>query len=265
MNKYDVFGLGYCVTNYDEASDVIIENAKARNSFTVAALPVHGLIESYLYEKYNKVANHIDMVVPDGHPVVWALNEIHKVHLKGPVCGADLTLHVLKKAHENKLKVFLFGSWENTCQKFAEFIRQNYPGVTICGIQSDRFRDATEEEDKQDIDLINSSGANIVLVGRGCPRQEYWIDAHKDKINAAMMAIGGAFDWHAKIVKRAPKWIRKLALEWLFRLVVEPKRLWKRYFITNSIYIYLMIKYKVKTFFNKIFSPKKRHIEAISH
>jgi exopolysaccharide biosynthesis WecB/TagA/CpsF family protein len=243
MKKYSVFGLNYNATNYHEASNIIIEKAKKRESFTVAALPVHGLIEAYRFRKYNKTANNIDMVVPDGYPVVWALNIMHKLKLKERVCGADLTLHVLQKANDSKLKVFLFGSYENTIKNFATFINENYPYVEICGMQSDRFREATEEEDKQDIDLINSLGANIVLVGRGCPRQEYWIDAHKNKIDAAMMAIGGAFDWHAKTVKRAPVWIRKLALEWLFRLIIEPRRLWKRYLVTNTIYIVLMIRY----------------------
>lgn len=247
--RYSVFGLHYSVTNYQEASDVIISHATSRNSFTVAALPVHGLIESYRYKKYNKVANNIDMVVPDGYPIIWSLNIMYNLSLKERVCGADLTLHVLRKASELQLKVFLYGSYENTIRRFSEFINRNYPGVIVCGVHPDRFREATEEEDEKDIEMINGSGAHIVLVGRGCPRQEYWIESHKDKIHAAMMAIGGAFDWHAKTVKRAPKWIQRMALEWLFRLLVEPRRLWKRYFITNSLYLYLMGNYLVRKLF----------------
>lgn len=243
IKKYPVFGLHYSVTNYEEASDAIIEQAKRRNSFTVAALPVHGLIESYRFGSYQKVANNIDMVVPDGFPIIWSLNKMYKLNLKERVCGADLTLYVLDKASKLGLNVFLYGSYEHTIKKFSEFIEENYPGVTICGTHPDRFREATEEEDKEDIEKINASGAHIVLVGRGCPRQEYWIDAHKNKINAAMMAIGGAFDWHAKTVKRAPQWMRRMALEWFFRLMVEPRRLWKRYFVTNSIYLFLMARY----------------------
>lgn len=245
MNKYSVFGLNYCATDYEEASNVIIERAKTRESFTVAALPVHGLIEAYRFSAFRTAANNIDMVVPDGHPVRWALNRMYDLNIKHRVCGADLALHVLEKASKLRLKVFLFGSYENTVNKFVTFINQNYPGVEICGVQPDRFRDATAEEDRQDIERINNSGANIVLVGRGCPRQEYWIDAHKNKIHAAMMAIGGAFDWHAKTVKRAPKWMQNLALEWFFRLLMEPRRLWRRYLITNSIYIYLMFRYNI--------------------
>ncbi len=247
IRKYPVFGLHYSVTNYDEASDVIIEHGRQRKSFTIAALPVHGLIEAYMSSKYSKVANHIDMVVPDGRPIIWSLNDMYRLNLKEPICGADLTLHVLNKASKLNLKVFLYGSYPKTIEKFSAFISVNYPGVVICGAQPDRFREATEDEDEKDIRMLNDSGANIVLVGRGCPRQEYWIDAHKDKVHASMMAIGGAFDWHAKTVKRAPKWMRRIALEWLFRLAIEPRRLWKRYLVTNSLYLFLMGRYKFRT------------------
>jgi N-acetylglucosaminyldiphosphoundecaprenol N-acetyl-beta-D-mannosaminyltransferase len=249
MRKFPVFGLGYNVCGYDDAATIIVEQGKIHNSYTVAALPVHGLIESYRVQRYNKVANNIDMVVPDGYPVVWAINLMYKLKLPHRICGADLTLHVLKKASDEKLNVYLYGSYKHTIERFAAFIHENYPGVNLCGIQPDRFREATMEEDLEDIERINSSGAHIVLVGRGCPRQEYWIDDHKNKIKAAMMAIGGAFDWHAKTVKRAPKWMQDHALEWLHRLVVEPRRLWKRYLITNTIYLLLMTRYiLIRTF-----------------
>ena len=246
MEKYSVFGLNYSVTNYDEASNLIIAHAKVKNSFTVACLPVHGLIEAYRSKEFNKVANHIDMVVTESYPIIWALNSVHHLKLRKRVVGADLTLNVLEKASKNKLKVFLFGSTENTILKFSEYIKQKYPDVEICGMQSDRFRESTEEEDKIDIDLINSKGSHIVLVGRGCPRQEYWIDSHKNKINASMMAIGAVFDWYAGTVKRAPKWIQNLSLEWLYRFLQEPRRLWKRNVITNSFYLFLMAKYILK-------------------
>jgi exopolysaccharide biosynthesis WecB/TagA/CpsF family protein len=152
----------------------------------------------------------------------------------------------LEKAAKLHLKLFLFGSTKETLDKFSDFIHQNYSGVEICGIHPDRFREATKEEDLIDIEVINNSGAHLIFVGRGCPRQEYWVENHKNKIHGAMMAIGAAFDFHAQNEKRAPKWMRDNSLEWLFRLLNNPKRLWKRYFITNSIFIYLFIKHKLK-------------------
>jgi len=141
--------------------------------------------------------------------------------------------------------VFLYGSTKNTLIHFKSFINHNYPNINICGIHEDRFREATKEEDFADIDQINNSQAHIVLVGRGCPRQEKWVSSHYGKINAVMMAVGAAFDFHAGIIKQAPLWMQNIGLEWLFRLIQEPKRLFKRYLYTNSHFILLCFKYKI--------------------
>lgn len=168
--------------------------------------------------------------------------------MKDRVYGPELTLRVLQKANDLKMGVFLYGSTENTLKRFVKFINETFPDITISGIHVDRFREATENEDLEDIQKINDSGANIVLVGRGCPRQEKWVAAHIGKINAVMMAVGAAFDFHAGTLKQAPKWMQDAGLEWFFRLTQEPKRLWKRYYSTNSKFILLFLKYK---FFNK--------------
>jgi len=184
------------------------------------------------------------MIVPDGQPVRWALNSFFNIGLQDRVYGPDLTLHVLDAADKNRLNVFLYGSTKNTLTAFRQFISTRYPNVNICGIHVDRFRDATDEEDMQDIEGINNSDAHIVLVGRGCPRQEMWVANHIGKINAVMMAVGAAFDFHAGTVAQAPAWMQNNGLEWLYRLLKEPKRLWKRYFFTNSIFIFLFLKHK---------------------
>ncbi|HWI41905.1 MAG TPA: WecB/TagA/CpsF family glycosyltransferase, partial [Verrucomicrobiae bacterium] len=121
-------------------------------------------------------------------------------------------------------------------------IRESYPRVRLAGVHVDRFRDATPEEDLEDIRKINESGAHIVLVGRGCPRQEIWVADHLGKINAVMMAVGAAFDFHAGTLRQAPPWMQKNGLEWLFRLMIEPRRLWKRYLVTNSHFLWLWAK-----------------------
>ncbi|MDF9799662.1 N-acetylglucosaminyldiphosphoundecaprenol N-acetyl-beta-D-mannosaminyltransferase [Catalinimonas alkaloidigena] len=245
-SKKNLFTVHYSLVNYESASDVLVEHASQNNSYGLSALAVHGLIESVWSKELNEKVNKIDMVVPDGQPVRWALNYFHKAKLSDRVYGPTLTLYVLKKASEQNLKVFLYGSKKSTLVKFEAFIRNNYPGVQICGIHADRFRDATEEEDLEDIQKINESGAHIVLVGRGCPRQERWVADHLGKVNAVMMAVGAAFDFHAGNVSQAPSWMQNLGLEWLYRLVKEPKRLWRRYLYTNSYFIYLFIKYSLK-------------------
>lgn len=244
MEKYPLFGINYNATNYDEASTLILQKAMRNTSFGVSALAVHGLITAFhdcaLKEKVNK----IDLVVPDGQPIKWALNSFYKLKLKDRVYGPTLTVKVLEKANEARLRIFLFGSTQNTLNNFTMFISSKYPQVQIVGTHVDRFREATKQEDDEDIERISNSKANIVLVGRGCPRQEIWVANHLNKIQAAMMAVGAAFDFHAGTVKQAPKWMQDSGLEWFFRLIQEPRRLWRRYLFTNTMFIYLFLKYK---------------------
>ncbi|MEM6805377.1 MAG: WecB/TagA/CpsF family glycosyltransferase [Bacteroidota bacterium] len=249
LDKKKLFAVNYSIADYDSASDAIIEHAKSRTSYGVSALAVHGLMESVRDNSLANMVNEIDLVVPDGQPVRWALNSFYKVGLKDRVYGPTLTLHVLKKANRESLNVYLYGSTESTLDKFEAFIRKEYPNVKICGIHVDRFRDATAEEDLEDIEKINASGAHIVLVGRGCPRQEKWVASHLGSVDAAMMAVGAAFDFHAGTVKQAPSWMQDNGLEWLYRLIQEPNRLWKRYFSTNSQFIFLFFKQKIRAAF----------------
>lgn len=241
MNKKQLFSVSYSITDYDTASNVIIEKAKAHKSFGISALAVHGLIESVRHKSFRDTLENIDMIVPDGQPIKWALNSFYKVGLKERVAGPILTKHVLSKANENRLKVYLYGSKRSTLDKMQEYFNDQYPHLLICGMHADRFRDATSEEDEEDIRKINESGANLVLVGRGCPRQEKWVSAHIGKINAPMMAIGAAFDFLAGNIKHAPHWMQSSGLEWLYRLIQDPKKLWRRYLTTNMYFIYLFI------------------------
>jgi exopolysaccharide biosynthesis WecB/TagA/CpsF family protein len=247
MKKYDLYGVYYTATNYKEAATVIIDKGASNISYGVSALAVHGLITAYNNPDLKSLVNKIDLVVPDGQPIRWALNNFYLAGLEDRVYGPLLTLKVLEEANKNNLSVYLYGSTKNTCERFAQFIRRAYPNVTIAGIHVDRFREATAEEDAEDIQKINASGANIVLVGRGCPRQEIWVANHLGKVNAAMMAVGAAFDFHAGTVKQAPSWMQNAGLEWLIRLIQEPRRLWKRYLVTNSMFIYLFFKYKISS------------------
>lgn len=244
FNTYQLFIPKYADVDYETASDIIIENAQNNTSFGVSALAVHGLMESVSDDLLKEIINDIDLIVPDGQPVRWALNSFYNLNMRDRVYGPELTLSVLKKASKMRLRVYLFGSTKNTLERFQTFISENHPGVDICGVHVDRFREATLEEDSEDIRKINDSGAHIVLVGRGCPRQELWVANHKGKVDAAMMAVGAAFDFHAGKLKQAPTWMQQNGLEWLFRLIQEPRRLFKRYFITNSLFIFMFLKHR---------------------
>ncbi len=245
FKKYKLFLPEYADVDYESASDIIIGHAAAHQSFGVSALAVHGLMTSLSDSRLGSLINKIDLIVPDGQPVRWALNSFYKLGMKDRVYGPQLTLHVLEKANQKGLGIFLYGSNQTTSDLFREFIERNFPNAPVVGQHIDRFREATEEEDLADIEWINSSGAHVVLVGRGCPRQEFWVANHKGKVNAAMMAVGAAFDFHAGTLAQAPKWMQDNGLEWLFRLVKEPKRLWKRYMVTNSRFILKFFKYRL--------------------
>lgn len=232
----------YAVVDYESASDVIIENARQRNSYGVFAMPVHGLVTAVKDPAMYDAAQKADMIVPDGQPVRWAMNHFYHVGLKDRVYGPTLTLYVLKKADRQELKVFLYGgSTEEALEKFAAFIQKNYPNVEVCG----QYREKNPDGDSLSTEEINASGAHIILVGRGCPRQEIWVANRLGKVKGVMMAVGAAFGFHAGTVKQAPRWMQDYGLEWLFRLLTEPRRLWRRYFYTNSYFVLLFLKYKL--------------------
>ncbi len=236
-DKANVFGVNVSVTDYAEAASVIVERGVQRQSFGVSALAVHGLITATQEDEFRDVVNSIDLVTPDGQPVRWAMNFFHGAGLPDAVSGPELTWEVLEAAEAADVGVYLFGSTEETAQGFADEIVRRHPNIRICGVQPDRFRDATPEEDAGDISRINASGAGIVLVGRGCPRQERWVAAHVGKVDAALLAVGAAFDFGAGNLSRPPEWVRRYGLHWAYRLAEEPGRLWKRYLKTNSLFL----------------------------
>jgi N-acetylglucosaminyldiphosphoundecaprenol N-acetyl-beta-D-mannosaminyltransferase len=245
FEKRNLFGIDYALVDYESASDVIIEKAVRKESFSVSALAVHGLVLSVRSKEIGEKIRCIDMNVPDSQPIRWALNSFYNVGLKDRVYGPALTVSVLKKAQRKRLNVYLFGSTKKNLDRMAGYISRNFEGINICGLHPDRFREATPEEDEKDIQTIIDSRAHIVLVGRGCPRQEIWVAEHQDRLDAVLLAVGAAFDFLAGTLKQAPSWMQERGLEWLFRLSQEPGRLWKRYLFTNSYFVFLWLKHKL--------------------
>lgn len=237
IRKQYVFGVGISLTDYRQATAAIISAARQRRSYTVTALATHGLMLAAEDESFRGIINSIDLVTPDGQPVRWALNSLHNARLGDRVYGPDLTGFVCAAAEREGVSVYLFGSSPRTANRFAGVLKSTYPRLTVAGVQPDRFREATPEEDVADIELINASGAGIVLVGRGCPRQERWVATHKGRVHGAMLAVGAAFDYHAGVLRRPPRWAQRVGLEWLFRLAQEPRRLFARYLYYNSLFL----------------------------
>lgn len=236
--KVDLFGVGLSITDYDDATDRIMNAARQRQSYAVSALAVHGLMEAVDDPDFRAEVNRIDLVTPDGQPVRWAMNALYRSGLEDRVYGPDLTWRVIEAAAGEGVGIYLFGSTQETCEAFAAEIVRRFPDAIVSDIQPDRFRDATEEEDEADTARINASGAGVVLVGRGCPRQERWVSGHRGRVDAAMLAVGAAFDYGAGNLTSPPVWMQRSGLQWLYRLGQEPSRLWRRYLVTNSKFLF---------------------------
>ena len=256
LKKVDLFGIHYTVVDYTSAVKQIMEwvdglsnEAVVTKGYGVTALAVHGLIEGYKNPELKNQINEIDMVVPDGQPVRWAMNWFHNTGLKDRVYGPTLTLKLLQEAALRKIPIYFYGSKQSTLDLLRTSLINQFPTLQIVGMQADRFRDSTDTEKAYDRNVITNTGAKLVFVGRGCPRQEKWVAENKDHIPAVLIAVGAAFDFHAGTVRQAPTWMQNIGLEWLFRLLQEPKRLWKRYLQTNSLFLYLFFKASLQKLF----------------
>lgn len=237
QEKLPLFGVGINPTTYDEATAAVIDAARTRTSFGVSALATHGLMYAVFDAEFAKVLARLDLVTPDGQPVRWAMNILLGAGLADRVYGPTLTAQVCAEAEREELSVYLFGSTEETCTRLAAALGAKFPRLRIAGVQPDRFREATPNEDKDDVARIVQSGANVILVGRGCPRQERWVESHLGLIPGAMLAVGAAFDYLAGTLKPPPAWMQNAGLEWIYRLYQEPRRLWRRYLWANTYFL----------------------------
>jgi N-acetylglucosaminyldiphosphoundecaprenol N-acetyl-beta-D-mannosaminyltransferase len=229
LGKQNVLGIGINAVDYDAATEYIACAAVDKRPFAVSALAVHGVMTGALDVIHRQRLNKLDMVVPDGQPVRWAIKWLHGVSLPDRVYGPELTLRVCERAAREGLSIYLYGSRSEVIDKLTINLRRRFPDLLIAGSQPSKFRQVTAEEQAEIAEAIKASGAAIVLVGLGCPRQETWVFEYRD---------------HAGIISQAPAWLQKRGLEWLYRLVKEPARLWKRYAVTNSLYIlYVALQY----------------------
>jgi N-acetylglucosaminyldiphosphoundecaprenol N-acetyl-beta-D-mannosaminyltransferase len=223
-----LLGMKLDPTSYTEATNEIIAWAKASECHTVCAASAHMVLESFDSCQVRTAINSIDLVVSDGMPLVWWLRS-QGVKNQQRVYGPSLMLHVCQAAASGGIPIGLYGSTQEVITALVRNLQFRFPHLHIDYIKSPPFRTLNSIEDDEDVRQINASGIKILFVGLGCPKQEIWITEHKNRVQAVMIAIGAAFQFHAGLVKQAPVWIQKLGFEWLFRLTQEPKRLWKRY------------------------------------
>lgn len=202
---------------------------------------VHMCIETYISSDFSAVVNQADLVVPDGRPIYWAQRLLGFSEAE-QIRGMDLTLELCQYAAEQGLKVGFYGGSLTTVSAMKRRLLNQYPSLNIVIAESPPFRPLSEMEKKQAIEAINSSEVDILFVGLGCPKQEKWMAEHKDKFSCVMLGVGAVFDFLAGSKKHAPIWMQQAGLEWFYRLLDEPRRLWRRYLYTNPKFVFLFIR-----------------------
>jgi N-acetylglucosaminyldiphosphoundecaprenol N-acetyl-beta-D-mannosaminyltransferase len=235
--KRNVLGVLVDATDYAGATERIIRAASEGRSFAVTALAVHGVMEGVADRQLGAQLNSFDLVTPDGQPVRWALNLLHRAGLRDRVYGPELTLRVLAGAADQGLPVYLYGSTQPTLDRLIPALTTMFPALKIAGSEPSKFRGVEPGEAEQIAARISASGARVALVGLGCPRQEKFTYAMRPLLDMPLLAVGAAFDYHAGGLRKPPAWMQRYALEWLWRLGLEPKRLWKRYVLLNPAYL----------------------------
>jgi N-acetylglucosaminyldiphosphoundecaprenol N-acetyl-beta-D-mannosaminyltransferase len=223
------------VVTWDDALLQLSAWSTQRASRYVCASNVHSIVTARMDRAFQGVINDADLAVPDGAPVAWALRRLGYANQER-INGPDLMWRFCGVAEEKGISVYLYGATETTLARLQESIRRAFPRLTIAGTWSPPFEHPSLESDAAAIDRINRSGAGVVFIALGCPKQEQLMKAWRGKIRAPMVGVGAAFDFHAGIVARAPQWMQRYALEWLYRLIREPRRLWKRYLVTNTLF-----------------------------
>lgn len=232
-----VLGANIDVLTWSIAVQRLLAWAQCRESRYVCACSVHSVVTATYDQRFQSVVNAADMATPDGGPVAWLLRKLGAVGQER-INGPDLMWTFCEAAQAHGISVFFYGNTDDTLQKLEGSLRVAYPNLRIAGCYSPPFRPLTAEEDEAIVMRINASGAGMLFVGLGCPKQELWMAEHKGRIHAVMMGVGAAFDFHAGTLKRAPRWMQEHYLEWVHRLLSEPRRLWRRYLVTNSLFIW---------------------------
>ena len=230
-----VLGARIDVVTWIDALKRLLDWARARESRYVTICNVHVVVSASRDAAYREVINTADMATPDGAPVAWMLRQLG-FSRQPRISGPDLMWALCERCSRENMPVFFYGSTEATLALLNQRLRTALPDLQAT-MESPPFRVLTAEEDAAAVGRIHASGAGFVFVGLGCPKQERWMAEHRGKINAVMIGVGAAFDFHAGTVRRAPAWMRDNGLEWLHRLGSEPGRLWKRYLVTNTLFI----------------------------
>jgi N-acetylglucosaminyldiphosphoundecaprenol N-acetyl-beta-D-mannosaminyltransferase len=231
-----ILGVRVHTDDYETVTERLLSLGSSRESSYVCVANVHMIMEAYDDRAFKDLVNGAVYVTPDGMPLVWGLRMLGHSGVRR-VYGPDLVLHICKAAAIAGISIGLYGGTPESLYNFCERLKTEWPNISIACKIAPPFRSLTEAEDQAYTNEIRESGVEILFVGIGCPRQEIWMHAHVGKIPAVMIGVGAAFDFHSGRVRQAPSFLQKLGLEWLFRLSVEPKRLFRRYLRHNPRFV----------------------------
>ena len=235
-----VLGQRLDATDYADATARVVDWARRGESRYVCLSNVHMVMQGWDNPNFRQIINAADLITTDGVPLVWCLRALG-VPLAVRVYGPDLTLHVCAAAAQQQLAIGLYGGTAQSLKEFAAMLQSRFPAIEIACSIAPPFRPLTAAEDLAYTKQLTKSGARILFVGIGCPKQEIWMSEHRGRLNMPMLGVGAAFDFHAGRVKQAPAWLQGIGLEWLFRLLVEPRRLWRRYAWHNPRFVLFFI------------------------
>lgn len=231
-----VLGMKVSWTSYQHADALIQQWARQRESRYVCIATVNNVMEAYDSEQFQRVMNGADLVTPDGMPVVWALRCLGYANASR-VYGPDLTPILLDSAARTGLRVGFYGGSPEVLDTLVAVAKQRFPGLNVAYAFSPPFRALTASEDDQVVNAINEAGVQVLFIGLNTPKQDRWMADHRGRVKSVMVGVGAAFDFFAGSKPQAPRWMMPLGLEWLFRLVTEPRRLWKRYLKHNPRFV----------------------------
>jgi N-acetylglucosaminyldiphosphoundecaprenol N-acetyl-beta-D-mannosaminyltransferase len=233
----NIMGVDIAAINMDKLVEYIRKNIKHLSGDYITVANVHTTVTAFEDPEYMKVQNGGIMSIPDGGPLS-AVGKKRGYEEMSRTTGPDLMGEIFKISAQEGYKHFFYGSTNETLAQLKKKLKEKYPDLNIIGMYSPPFGKMSKEEHEKAIDMINSADADFVWVGLGAPKQEKWMAEHQGKLRGLMIGVGAGFDYHAENIKRAPMWMQKANLEWFFRLMQEPKRLFGRYWHTNWKFIW---------------------------
>ena len=244
--KRNVLGVMVDALDYEAAVARVVHAARQGRGYAVTALAVHGVMTGVGSSAHRHRLNKFDLVTPDGQPVRWALNWLHRTGLTERVYGPNLMREVCRAAAREDLPVYLYGSTQNTIETLARRLEQDYPGLRVAGYEPSKFRPLDQAEKMALVQRVRDSGARILFVGLGCPRQEVFAYEYRNHVRMPVLAVGAAFDYLAGLLPEPPAFLQRHGLQWAYRFAQQPKRLFKRYMLLNPAYVSLLVAQKLR-------------------